>query len=154
MTCRCCCCYFCCCSCCSHRRRRRRGRRCRWVKCPPCIFMLDCVLWADVARGCLILFLWPVSAFPEMKGAHQVEARATGCTINTVACSRMSVSAARPARPRTKRGFLTVGSAAAHQPLPSPSLPSPCATRVATVASSSGSSCCSCIFYVATGLLK
>lgn len=65
-------------------------------------------------------------------------ARATGCTINTVACTRMSVSAARPvhtARPRTRRGFLTVG--------PTPPTPS-AATRVATVVASSRGSSCSC----------
>lgn len=66
--------------------------------------MLDCVLWADVARLSHPLFV-ACQRVPRNgnglggdaeRGAGADAEPEPGCTINTVACSRMSVSAARP----------------------------------------------------------
>lgn len=150
MTCRCCCC-CCCSSCCSHRRRRR----CRWVKCPPCIFMLDCVLWADVARLSHPLFVACQRVPRNERGRSKWEAGKCGkgnwlhhkycglyshVRVGGTPCTHRQ--ATYPAR------FLDC----------QPYTPTPrCCHSCCNCGKQSWQQllvCCSCIFYVATGLLK
>lgn len=156
LTCRCCCC--CCCSCCSHR------RRCRWVKCPPCIFMLDCVLWADVARLSHPLFVAcqrvPRNGRDAASGGrgrcgkgnwlhHKYCGLFSHVRVGGTPCThRQATYPERFLDCRFSCGTPT-------PPLLSP-LPLVLQLWQAVVAAAAAAAfvCCSCIFYVATGLLK